>query len=46
MAVDLALDRVVSVEGIREFADDGDVVRVGAIGRVILVCHSFEESLE
>jgi hypothetical protein len=46
MAVDLAVDGVVGVEDIEEFADDSDVSRVGSFGRVVFVGHSFVESLE
>jgi hypothetical protein len=46
MAVDLAVNGVVGVEGIEEFADDSDVSRVGLFGRVVFVGHSFVESLE
>jgi hypothetical protein len=46
MAVDLALDWVCGIKDGEEFADDGDVGRVQALGRVVLVGHPFEERLE
>jgi hypothetical protein len=46
MLLDLALAGIGSVEGREEFADDCDVSRVGSFGRVVLVRHPFEESLE
>jgi hypothetical protein len=46
MAVDLAVDGVVGVKDFEECADDGDVSRVGAFGRVVFVGHPFVESLE
>jgi hypothetical protein len=46
MTVDLALDRVRGIEDSEEFADDGNVGGVRALGRVVLVGHPFEERLE
>ena len=46
MAVDLAVDGVIHVEGRCELTDDSDVGGVGALGRVVLVGHPFVESME
>jgi hypothetical protein len=46
MTVDLTVNRVGSVKGREEFADDSDVGRVGALSGDVLVGHPFEESLE
>jgi hypothetical protein len=46
MSVDLAVNGVVGVEDVEEFADDSDASRVESFGRVVFVGHAFVESLE
>jgi hypothetical protein len=46
VGIGLSVDRVVGLEDAEEVSEDGDIARVGASGRVVLVLEAFEESSE
>jgi hypothetical protein len=46
MGVDTSMDLVVGFEDSEQVSDDGDVGRVGSLGRVVLVLEALEESSE